>query len=89
MKNENNYQLEQNPESTEVLAAQLAFLGATLSTIGDGISALATGNVLQGLERSNNQDSQNQSDQSKKLESMQKQIEQLTRKVERMERRKK
>ena len=89
MKNGNDYQMEENPESPEIYAAKLSLVGTTLSTLGDALQTIAAGITLQELEKTNNQNSQNQSDQSNKLESMQKQIDQLTRKIERMDRRNK
>ena len=89
MKNVNNNQMGQNTGTPEIYAAKLAFVGAALSTLGDGLSAIAAGITLQELENPNNQNSQDQLDQSNQLELMQKQIEQLTRKIESMERRNK
>ena len=89
MKNVNNNHMGQNTGTPEIYAAKLSFVGAALSTLGDGLQAIAAGITLQELENPNNQNSQDQLDQSNQLELMQKQIEQLTRKIERMERRNK
>lgn len=65
---------KQGAESQELLIARLAFIGASISTLGDGISAIAAGLALEDLERSKYQGSQNSNDPSKQSESMQKEI---------------
>ncbi|WP_039042355.1 hypothetical protein [Sporosarcina sp. ZBG7A] len=76
----------ENSTSPEIYAARIGFIGALLSTLGDGLQSVGAGIALQQLENSSSQDTQNQSDQSNQIESMQKQIDQLTRKIEKMER---
>jgi len=82
----NNQQNVQSADTSEILAAKLAFFGSVLATIGDGITALAAGIALQGIENTNNQNSTEQLNQLPQVEQMQKQIDQLTRKIDRMER---
>ncbi|MEK3974517.1 MULTISPECIES: translation initiation factor 2 [unclassified Psychrobacillus] len=86
MKNNNNFKNGQGEESTDILVAKLAFFGGTLATLGDGITALAAGIALQELEKSNAQNSSEQSNQTAQLEQMQKQINELTRKLNNIER---
>lgn len=79
----------ENSTSPEIYAARIGFIGALLSTLGDGLQSVGAGIALQQLENSSSQDTQtqsDQSDQSDQIESMQKQIDQLTRKIEKMER---
>lgn len=73
---------DENSMSPEIYAARIGFIGALLSTLGDGLQSIGAGIALQQLEKSSIQDSQTQSDQ---LEAMQKQIDQLTKKLEDME----
>lgn len=86
MNNKNDLQNDSSSESTDLLVAKLALFGATLTTIGDGIAALAAGIALKGLENTNNQKSSEQSNQSAQIEQMQKQINELTRKLDIIER---
>ncbi|MGG0657453.1 translation initiation factor 2 [Rummeliibacillus pycnus] len=86
MANKNDYKNNQNVESPEIIAAKLTLLGSTLSTIGDGLQAIAAGITLQELVNPSKQNSQNnshQSDQSKQIERLQKQVDQLMRQVQR------
>ncbi|MCM3359790.1 hypothetical protein MKX96_12460 [Psychrobacillus sp. FSL W7-1493] len=53
----NNEQNNQNQVPVDVLVAKLALFGATLTTKGDGIAALAAGIALQELEKSKSQNS--------------------------------
>lgn len=94
MANKNNYQNEFNNESPDILAARLALIGSILITIGDGLTTVASGIVLQQLlennntqQNSNSQNFKNQIDQSKQLERLQKQVDYLTRKMEKDNRR--
>lgn len=76
--NKNNPQ--QPSVATEIQIARLAYIGATIATLGDGLSAVAAGLALNALEKSNNQNPQVQnSDQSneKDVEDLQKQIDYL------------
>ncbi len=86
MKNGNSNDMGQNVESPEVYAAKLSFIGSTLSTLGDGLQAIAAGIALQELEKASDteQDSPNVLNQ---LEDMQQQIDYLASKIDRMERR--
>ena len=75
-KNQNN----QPSDSLDLYVAKLAFIGASIATLGDGLSAVAAGIALEALEKkeqSNNKSPQNQNGQSKQLEKMQKQIDDL------------
>lgn len=85
MNNHNNSSLGENSTSPEIYAARIGFIGALLSTLGDGLQSIGAGIALQQLENSSFQESQPQSDQSNQFENMQKQIDQLTRKIEEME----
>ena len=64
-------------DSLEIYAARLSFIGASISTLGDGLSAVAAGLTLQALEKSTKQNSQSQYTQPENLESIQKQIDYL------------
>lgn len=75
--NDNKNKSNQPSDSIDIYIAKLAFIGATIVTLGDGLSALAAGLALQELEKSNNQSSQSQYDQLKQSESTQKQIDYL------------
>ncbi|QDQ03207.1 translation initiation factor 2 [Lysinibacillus fusiformis] len=69
---------QQSLDTTEIQIARLAYIGASISTLGDGLSAVAAGLALNALEKSSNQNPQNQNnDQSKGSEDMQKQIDYL------------
>lgn len=91
MANKNNYQNEFNNESPDIFAARLALIGSILTTLGDGLTTVASSIVLQQLLENNNsqqnQNSKNQIDQSKQLERLQKQVDYLTRKMEKDNRR--
>ncbi len=84
MYNSGNDQLNQNADSQEVYVAKLAFIGAALSTLGDGIQAIAAGLVLQQLENTNKKDSQDNENMSKDLDRMQKQIDLLNEQISKM-----
>lgn len=69
---------QQNLETTEIQIARLAYIGASIATLGDGLQAVAAGLTLNALEKSNTQNPQNQSsDQSKEVDDLQKQIDHL------------
>jgi len=55
----------------------LAYVGAAISTLGDGISTIAAGLALDALRNSNAQNSQNDAKQSLQKDNMQKQIDHL------------
>jgi|GEM_PF-401335 len=79
-KDKNQNQLNQSPESIDIYVAKLTFIGASISTLGDGLQAIAAGIALEALEKkeqSNDKSSQSQNGQSKQLEKMQKQIDDL------------
>ena len=65
----------------DIQIAKLAFIGAAIVTIGDGLSALAAGLALQELEKTNNQNSLDDYEQLKQTESTQKQIDYLIREL--------
>ncbi|WP_132306551.1 translation initiation factor 2 [Paenibacillus sp. BK033] len=77
---------DQSSDSTEIYAAKLAYIGATISTIGDGLQAISAGIALEILEKSKNQDSQNQQIQSKDSENLQKQIDYLMKELNKFKR---
>lgn len=82
--NKKNKPIDQSSDSLDTDIAKLAFLGATLTTIGDGITAIAAGMALQQLE--DKQSSNSQAELQKQVDKMQKQIDQLTYKMERLDR---
>jgi len=45
--------LDVNKNLRDIEIARLAFIGASIATLGDGISALAAGLVLEALEQDN------------------------------------
>lgn len=67
---------EQSPDSQEIQIARLAFIGASIATLGDGIAAIAAGLALEALENSSNQGTQ-KSDSSPQSKDMQKQLDYL------------
>lgn len=67
----------QSSDSLDLYVAQLAFIGASIATLGDGLSALAAGIALNELQKSNNANATAQFDQSKEMESLQQQIDYL------------
>ena len=75
--NNNGNKSNQPSDSADIQIARLAFIAATITTLGDGLAALAAGLALQELEKSNNQSTQPQYDQSKQMDSTQKQIDYL------------
>ena len=69
---------QQSSDITDIQIARLAYIGASIATLGDALSAVAAGLALNALEKSSNQNPQNQnSDQSKDVEDLQKQIDYL------------
>lgn len=54
-KNQNQNQLNQSPDSLDLYVAKLAFIGASIATLGDGLTAVAAGIALEALEKKNNQ----------------------------------
>lgn len=66
--------LNQASNSPEIFAAKLAFIGASISTLGDGLQAVAAGISLEILQRAATESPQGQNEQSKYQEKMQKQI---------------
>lgn len=78
--NKNN--LNQPAESQEIFIAQLSYIGAAISTLGDGIQAIAAALTLESLKNANNQSTESSTDQSQKTESMDKQIDYLITELE-------
>ena len=74
-KNQNNF--NQAFDSPEIYAAKLAFIGASISTLGDGLQAVAAGISLELLQKANNKSSQDQNVQSNYQEETQRQIDTL------------
>lgn len=69
-----NKSFAQSSESIDIRIARLAFIGASISTLGDGLQALAAGLALESLQRSKNQTTPNQDEQTNQTDSMQDQI---------------
>lgn len=61
----------------DIYIAKIAFIGAAIATLGDGLSALAAGMALQQLQNPTNQSNGIPFEQSKQVESLQQQIDQL------------
>lgn len=79
--NDNKNKSNQASDSIDIQIAKLAFIGASIATLGDGLNALAAGLALKELEKSSNQSSQNPYDQLKQAESIQEQIDYLIREL--------
>jgi len=76
-----NNKPSQNNDSLEIYAAKLAYIGAAISTLGDGIQTIAAGLALEVLQNANNDSSQSNSNgdgqSSVQIDNMQKQIDYL------------
>ncbi|OXS62393.1 hypothetical protein B1A99_00550 [Cohnella sp. CIP 111063] len=70
----NNSEDEQLAKLRDIQIARLAFIGASIATIGDGISTYAAALALEVLEEANNQRSQPSSSHFKNLDIAQKQL---------------
>lgn len=75
--NNNKNKLNPPADSQEIFIAKLSYIGASISTLGDGLSAIAAGLALEALKNGNNHSSESSIDSSQKTESMQKQIDYL------------
>lgn len=66
----NNYRNnpQQNLESEEIKIARLAYIGASIATLGDGLSAIAAGLALHALEIAQPQNLNNQGNNERKKE---------------------
>ena len=58
----------------DIQIARLAFIGASITTLGDGIAAIAAGMALDALEKSSGQISSNPDEQSNRSSKMQQEI---------------
>ena len=58
----------------DIQIARLAFIGASIATLGDGISAIAAGLAVEALEKSSGQSSSNPEEQSNRSSKMQQEI---------------
>lgn len=74
---DNKNKTNQTSDSRDIEIAKLAFIGASIAALGDGLAAVAAGLALEELEKANKQNFQSQNDQSKQTEGMQKQIDYL------------
>ncbi|KPN97143.1 hypothetical protein [Lysinibacillus sp. ZYM-1] len=76
-----NNKPSQNNDSLEIYAAKLAYIGAAISTLGDGIQTIAAGLALEVLQNANNDSSQSNNNgdgqSSVQIDNMQKQIDYL------------
>ena len=75
--NRNGKNSEQSSDSQDIQIARLAFIGASIVTLGDAISAVAAGLALESLEKSKNQDSQKNDSPPHQSKDMQKQLDYL------------
>ena len=73
----NNYTKnpQQDMDTTEIQIARLAYIGALIATLGDGLSAVAAGLTLNALEKSSTKE--NSQTQTETAEDLQKQIDYL------------
>ncbi|MFJ9462161.1 translation initiation factor 2 [Viridibacillus arvi] len=83
---ENKINAKQSSDLQDIQIARLAFIGASISTLGDGISAVAAGLALEALEKPNNQGSQNSDEQSKHAVNLQNQIDYIVNELKQMKR---
>ena len=58
----------------DIQIARLAFIGASIATLGDGISAIAAGLAVEALEKASGQSSPNPEEQSNRSSKMQQEI---------------
>lgn len=72
--NTNKKNSDQSSDSQDIQIARLTFIGASIVTLGDAISAIAAGLALEALEKSKNGDSGTPPTKSK---DMQKQLDYL------------
>jgi len=78
MKNKNNRnEINGTSDSLDIQVAKLAFIGTSITTLGDGISAIAAGLALDALVKSNIKSTQRQNPHLKQLETSQKQLDYL------------
>ncbi|MEK5332870.1 MULTISPECIES: translation initiation factor 2 [unclassified Lysinibacillus] len=75
--NNNQNNSNQSTDSLDIYAAKLAYIGTSISTLGDGIQTIAAGLTLESLKKASNQSSQDLPNQTKQTENMQKQIDYL------------
>jgi hypothetical protein len=61
-------------DSQDIQIARLAFIGASIATLGDAIAAVAAGLALEALEKSSNQNPGSSDEQSKHSAKMQQEI---------------
>ncbi|MFC9540142.1 translation initiation factor 2 [Lysinibacillus sp. NPDC056959] len=71
--NKNTFK-NQSTDSLDIFAAKLTYIGASISTLGDGIQAVAAGLALEALQNSKND---NTNDQVKQSANMKEQIDYL------------
>ncbi|MEO4055384.1 translation initiation factor 2 [Solibacillus sp. CAU 1738] len=82
--NDNRKNLKQSSESQEIHIARLTFIGASISTLGDGLQAVAAGLALEALEKK--QGSRSSNEQSKQIEDIEKQIDYLINELKKIKR---
>ncbi len=82
--NQNNS--NQIPQSSENEAAQLAFIGALISTLGDGISTIAAALALQEAQQAQQSQNNNNNNNSDEIRKMQKQIDVLSKEMKHLKR---
>ncbi|WP_107839582.1 translation initiation factor 2 [Metasolibacillus meyeri] len=65
----------QSSDLTDIQIARLAYMGASIAALGDGLGAIAAGLALRSLEKANNQSPPSPNyNQSKETDDLQKQI---------------
>ncbi|MFJ7953609.1 translation initiation factor 2 [Lysinibacillus sp. NPDC096418] len=84
--NDSKKNSNQSADLQDIYIARLAFIGTSISTLGDGIQMVAAGLALEALEKSNNQSAQNSNGQSKQTENMEKQIDYLINELKQIKR---
>ncbi|MGE8036241.1 translation initiation factor 2 [Lysinibacillus sp. KCTC 33748] len=72
-RNKNTFK-NQSTDSLDIFAAKLTYIGSSISTLGDGIQAVAAGLALEALQNSKND---NSNDQAKQNANMKEQIDYL------------
>lgn len=81
-----NNKIKQSADSIDIQIAKLAYVGASISSLGGGIQLIAAGLAIDVLEKANNKSTQSQDEYSKKSEDMQKQINSIIKELKQVKR---